>query len=69
MNKTFFKMISNKKVAPIFHIGTTFLSLKTMMVSGMLSGKISDIHSDTAEIEHQLSFKISDLKYYLFYIK
>ena len=62
-------MISNKKVDPIFHIGSTFLSLKTMMVYGILSGKISDIHSDTEEIEHQLGFKINDLKYYSFYIK
>lgn len=35
----------------------------------MLSGKISDIYSDTEEIEHQLSFKINDLKCYLLYIK
>jgi len=35
----------------------------------MLSGKISDIHSDTAEIEHQPGFKVNDLKYYSFYIK
>ena len=53
MNKTFFKMISNKKVAPIFHIGTTFLSLKTMMVSGMLSGKISALDDLVPDNENE----------------